>query len=277
MTMQTTATVQPYRDARRRWRRSAPLLGAGLALLLTNPQPTSAAGGCTYEFSTGSFKWCLSSTGNLQRWLRVLAGIGDPGSEAIDVGLAVEGYAICVDNKALYHDRGEGAAARGFGPPVVVAGPTARGITIRRTTVDGAFRLDQVWSSDGLERDLTVQMRLVNLGPTPTSTKLRLVRIVDVDADGTSSDVFDRSRVANWFRETGSLSGAVVVSSLSLGATPTTAVTTFATANSATPPCAPTSLAVPGLPTNVAAFVMHDLGPLGPGRTATVKVGYRMQ
>jgi hypothetical protein len=254
------------------------MLGAALALLLADPAPPRAAGGCSYDFSTSSFEWCLSSTGNLQRLYRLPSFSGEPGDEAIDVGLAVEGYAICVDNKALYHDRGEGAAPRGFGPPVVLAGPTARGMTIRRTTLDGAFRLDQVWTSDGPERDLTVQMRLTNLGATPTSTKLRLLRIVDVDAEGTSIDDFDRSRVATWTRETAAVFGqAVVVSSLSSGATPTTAITTFATANRATPPCAPTSLAVPGLAINVAAFVMHDLGPLKPGRTATVKVGYRLQ
>jgi hypothetical protein len=141
-------------------------------------EPVVLSAGCTYEFGTGDFKWCLSSTGNLQRLT------SPAGAEHLAVGIVVEGYAICVgdEDRADYHDRG-GLPGLGFGPPSVLAGPTSRGITISRTTLDGHFRLDQKWFADPAERDLTVEMTLHNLGAGGFES-IFLTRFADLDLNG---------------------------------------------------------------------------------------------
>jgi hypothetical protein len=271
-------------------RRNSLAIAAGLAMASlaghASPQVVDEGGygngvvvtdsvGCTHTFGSGDFVWCLSSTGNLQR-LTAPAGV-----EFIDHFIKTEGYAICVNDVPLYYDRGEVppgfTAALGFGKPVVIAGPSGSGITISRDTLDGLFRLDQKWSADKNERDLTVQMTLSNLG-TRAVGSIRLLRIVDVDANGFGNNWYDRSDLSVWFRGPDSgFAGALAVTALTRTPRWRIAVTNTQAAYDLVLPCAPDSRNAPGASsTDVAAFIGFDVGSLGAGRRVAVKVGYQV-
>jgi hypothetical protein len=230
---------------------------------------TPDAAGCTHNFSVSNLAWCLSSTGNLQK-------LNSPtGAEHIAVGQFLEGYAICINNVPVYFDRGQsgGTAAVGFGAPVVLAGPTSSGMTIARNTTDNRYRLEQQWSRDKNERDLTVEMTLTNLTALPVGG-LRLVRIVDVDANSNTIALgYDRSARGTWIRNV----DAVSLQALTLKYPASTAITTFAVADGNPFPCNPPSIApLPGSGNDVAAYVFYDLGVLAAGKKAIVKVGYQV-
>ena len=230
---------------------------------------TPDAAGCTYNFSASNLVWCVSSTGNLQRLT------SPTGAEHIAVGQVLEGYGICINNAPVYYDRAaaSGTAAAGFGAPVVVSGPTGSSVKIARTTTDGRYRLEQKWSRDSSERDLTVEMTLTSLIGSAVA-ELKLVRLVDVDANAdTVADGYDKSARATWIRNVDSVS----VQALTLKYPASTAITTFLVADANPFPCAPASVApLPGANQDVAAWVGYDLGVLGAGKKATVKVGYQV-
>lgn len=230
---------------------------------------TPDASGCTYNFSASNLAWCVSSTGNLQRLT------SPTGAEHISVGQLLEGYGVCINNVPVYYDRAasSGTPAAGFGAPVVLSGPTGSGVKIARTTTDGKFRLEQKWSRDSTERDLTVEMTLINLTAAAIGG-LKLVRLVDVDANNnTIALAYDKSARGTWIRNI----DAVSVQALTLKYPASTAIPTFAVADANPFPCAPASVApLPGVNQDVAAHVAYDLGNLSAGKKAIVKVGYQV-
>jgi len=158
-----------------------------------NPEATT----CAYNFTASNIKWCLTANGNL-------VSLQSPGTVEHIRSISyppVEGYTLCVNGALKAYDTA--ISSFSFGPPSVIAAQTASGITIRRKTLDGTFQLDQKWSRDNTERDLTVQMTLKNLGPPVNGVELGRVADfnVDISLDDVIYDRFDRTRNTLWFRD----------------------------------------------------------------------------
>jgi hypothetical protein len=231
----------------------------------------STSGGCTYNFGSGDFQWCISSTGSLQKLM------SPNGAEHIAFGAIIEGNVLCVNNAALYYDRGGLINVAGWNPPTVVAGPTSSSVTVRLTSTDGVFQLDQRWTRDTVERDLTLQLTLQNISTVPTGP-VRLMRLVDIDPNSNPSSAFDRSRYAVWFRST----DAVSIIALTLNPLPVVVVTSQPAISTTPPPCAPAPLATPnpanpGSTTTGVASISYDFPSLSAGQKKIVKIGYQVQ
>ena len=222
---------------------------------------------CTYPFTASNIKWCLNANGNL-------VSLQSPGTiEHIRYyGQAVEGYILCVNGALKAYDTA--AFGAGFGPPTVIAAKTASGITIRRKTLDGLFQLDQKWSRDNTERDLTLQMTLKNLGP---AANVELGRVTDVNVDFSldkfSIDLFDRTRNALWFRDPVNGRDGVTMKLLTLN--PNYYVVVAAATNSID--CNYPQLAFPGGPKDVMGYARYSFGAMSSGAQKVVKLGYRVE
>ena len=233
--------------------------------------PESAA--CTYSFTASNIKWCLNANGNL-------VSLRSPGEvEHIRwgpaPGYAIEGYILCVNMALKAYDNAY--AGMGFGPPTVIVAKTATGITIRRKTLDGTFQLDQKWSRDNTERDLTVQMTLKNLGPAVGNVVLWRVADVNVDfsIDLTYPDRYDRTRLTAWFRDPVNGRDGVTMKVLTLNQINGVFIQPFTSGVSCS------TLAEPPLPSVAPVDVMGKLGygfaTMTGGSQKVVKVGYRVE
>ena len=222
---------------------------------------------CTYPFTASNIKWCLNANGNL-------VSLQSPGTiEHMRIGTpAIEGYILCVNGALKAYDNAYKES--GFGPPTVIAAPTATGITIRRKTLDGLFQLDQKWSRDNTERDLTLQMTLKNLGP---AANVELGRVTDVNVDFSldkfSIDLFDRTRNALWFRDPVNGRDGVTMKLLTLN--PNYYVVVAAATNSID--CNYPQLAFPGGPKDVMGYARYSFGAMSSGAQKVVKLGYRVE
>jgi hypothetical protein len=149
-------------------------------------------------------------------------------------------------------------------------------VTIRLVSLDGIFQLDQKWTRDTTERDLTLQMTLQNIGAAAIGP-VRLMRVVDIDPNSNPGSNFDKSRYAVWFRST----DAVSVIGLTLSPSPQVSVAAQTTVSTTPPPCAPTPLATPGggaiSSTTAVAVVAYDFGTMNAGQKKIVKIGYQVQ
>jgi hypothetical protein len=228
-----------------------------------NPESTN----CVYNFGSGNLKWCVSEHGNLMKFE------SPAGLEHIRVATLFEGYVVCVNDQPLYWDHGQ--LEGGFGPPLVIAGPTASGVTIRRTTTDGKFQLDQKWSRDTTERDVTVQMTLRNLGPLAADVHLSRVGDIDVNAT-TGNDYYDDSVVGAWLRDATAANHAVTMYGLTL-TVPVSSVVETGPWNVGTPKCAPPAAVSPGGPTDPIVHILYSIGSMKTNAAKIVKVGYRAQ
>jgi hypothetical protein len=222
--------------------------------------------GCTYNFGSGDFQWCVGSTGSLQKLM------SPSGAEHIAFGVIIEGSVLCVDNEALYYDRGGLTNVAGWGPPTLIAGPTSGSVTIRLTSLDVIFQLDQKWTSDKSERDLTLQMTLQNISSLPTGP-VRLMRLVDIDPNSNPGAPFDKSRFAGWFRST----DAVSVIALTPAPAPVVVLASQTNISTTPPPCAATALTTPGTGTTAVASISYDFGSISAGQKKIVKIGYQVQ
>jgi hypothetical protein len=221
-------------------------------------EPESTA--CTYIFGSGNLKWCVNEHGNLMQFE------SPAGQEHIRVGGYQEGYVVCVNgDAATYYDNGLTEA--GWFAPVLVA-KTTSSVTIDRTTSDGRFKLTQKWSRDTTERDLTVQMTLLNLGP---AVNVKLARNADIDANNDFvDDRYDASRYGAWVRDI----DGVAMYGLTLSPAPTAVIESVSVP---TAKCNPVPAAVPGGPGDPGAYVIYDFGALKTNAKKIVKVGYRAQ
>jgi len=225
---------------------------------------------CTYSFTASNIKWCLNANGNL-------VSLQSPGTnEHIrwgPSGRALEGYILCVNGALKAHDMAFWPS-EGFGPPTVIAAPTATGITIRRKTLDGRFQLDQKWSRDNTERDLTLQMTLKNLGPAANVELGRVTDVnVDVSIDNRSPDLFDRTRNTLWFRDSVNGRDGVTMKLLTLNPNYFVVVALF----SPYAKCIYPQLAFPGGPTDVMGHARYVFGTMGNGAQKVVKLAYRVE
>jgi hypothetical protein len=223
---------------------------------------------CTYPFTASNIKWCLNANGNL-------VSLQSPGTiEHMRIGTpAIEGYILCVSGAVKAYDTAY-LPGSGWGPPAVIAAKTATGITIRRKTLDGLFQLDQKWSRDNTERDLTLQMTLKNLGPAAVVELGRVADFnVDIGLDGLFTDLFDRTRNTLWFRDPVNGRDGVTMKLLTLNPNYLAIV---ADADLA-PRCIYPQLAFPGGPRNVMGHARFIFGALSSGSQKVVKLGYRVE
>ena len=231
-----------------------------------NPESTA----CSYTFTASNIKWCLNANGNL-------VSLQSPGSvEHIRFGAgAIEGYILCVSGVIKGYDTAYSGA--GFGPATVIVAKTATGITIRRKTLDGKFQLDQKWSRDNTERDLTVQMTLKNLGAAASNVVLWRVADINVDysIDGQFADRYDRSRYTLWFRDPTINRDAVTMSVLTLNQLNIAWVQPFQGGVSCSIAAEPPLPSVG--PVDVMGRIGYGFSSMASGSQKVVKVGYRVQ
>ena len=227
---------------------------------------------CNYSFSASNIKWCLNANGNL-------VSLQSPGTiehiryATLAGPMAAEGYILCVNGGLKAHDNAY-FPGNGWGPPTVIVAKTATGITIRRKTLDGKFQLDQKWSRDNNERDLTLQMTLKNLGPAANVELGRVVDFnVDYSLDGLFVDRFDRSRNTLWFRDQVNGRDGVTLKLLTQNPNYLAVVAVY----SPTPQCNYPQLAFPGGPTDVMGYARYVFGTMSSGAQKVVKVGYRVE
>jgi hypothetical protein len=220
--------------------------------------PVTDSLGCTYSFTSSNLKWCVNEDGNLQQFE------SPAGAEHINFGTRPEGYILCVDGSLVFVDTAVQDLFT-MGPPQLLAGPTASSVNIRRTTLNGRWQFDQKWSRDAAERDLTLQMTLQNLGPAVTN--VRLVRVVDIDANSATANFYDAGRYSAVFRNV----DTVAVTALTLNESPSVEIATVAGITY----CDPPNVAVPGTSGDPKAYIIYDLGNMSSGKKKIVKIGYR--
>ena len=224
----------------------------------------TASTDCTWTFSTGSgatrLVYCVSSHGNIMQFQ------SPQGSEHIRVGTFVEGYVLCSGTTILAHD--VGFFESGWAPgTTVLAGPSGAGITLRRITSDFNWQLDQKFSRDVKELDVTVLMTLKNNGPTVND--VRLARVVDMDINNDfSDDTQDRSDRGVFGRDS-SLIG-FTLTNVAFNQFVDTAVVGFG------PACSPASLATPTT-SDSTSVVTARIGPMNNGVSKKTTFVYRRQ
>jgi len=236
----------------------------------------------TYTLSgSANFTVAISESGNLSR-LRTPAGPNPGEYEHIFVGTPAEGYAVCqVAN--TYADFGSFTGPSiGWGAPACIAGAcggAGSSVTIRRISTDGRWQLDQKWTRDTAERDVTVQMTLVNR-TAGAQAGVQILRYADLDISNTTfPDFWEKTNVAVTAVDQ-TRNAAVTLSALTI---PKYATGTFiSTSCCPAPTCvAPAPLATLPAPGGVeangdfSAWVFYSIGNISPGGKVIVKYNYQ--
>jgi hypothetical protein len=244
------------------------LLIASGAFAQTGPNAAATAGAedsstCTWTFSSGSgasaMTWCVSNHGNLMRFE------SPAGFEHIRVGVFTEGYVICNGTSVLAYDLGDAGESGFAAGSTVLSGPSSSGITIRRFSADGAWQLDQKFTRDKKENDVTILMTLRRLGVGLPD--VRLARVVDFDNDNDfGDDTQDRSDRGIFSRDIRGVS----LSNITFGQPTDTSVSLSSAA------CSPVSSATPTT-TDSYDNVTARLGVMGTGNTKKTTFVYRRQ
>ena len=150
-------------------------LATALALALIVGQGASASGTCFATLASGgganALTVCLSDHGNIVQWTTP-AGIEHSSKN--------DGYVLCSAGPLVpvVHGWDAGISTEdGFGPPIIDQpnGLNTLPLSITRTTDDGVFRLEQRFTRDTSEKELTITMTVTNLGRT-NRTGVRLGR-----------------------------------------------------------------------------------------------------
>ena len=162
---------------------------------------------CFSTYSSGSgpsyFKWCVSQNGNI-------VSIESPkGMEHIHGAHIQEGYAVCdsyTDPMLAYWDFADGGSS-GWNAPTVIQpnGPNTFPLTIERTTTDGMFQLNQVFSQNASEKIVTIKMTVDERGCIGTcGAGVFVFRFANIDADNSSTNWFDQGAESAWGYNSGS-------------------------------------------------------------------------
>jgi hypothetical protein len=228
----------------------------------------------THTSGTGTtfMKICLSVDGNL---VNFESPAGFKHLEAGDFG---EGYAVC--SSAGTHGYDAGFAEGGFGPAIVMQpnGPNTFPLTIIRDTLDGIFRLQQQFSRDTTEKDVTITMTLTNLSAIARSS-VHLTRYFDGDIDNSvNGDYY--ARVADSVSAWENSGHGLMLTALTFNVAHSAGVQTFATWNplaeggGGAKACGAGGTS-PAFPGDFVGRVDYSLGTLAGSATRTVRVVYR--
>ena len=215
---------------------------------------------------------CFSNHGNISRFKSPSA------FEHIAVGYIGEGYSLCSSVGISGYDAG--ADESGFGTATVNQpnGVNTFPLTITRDTTDGFFRLQQTFSRDTAEKDVTVTMKLTNLSRSVISEVL-LVRYFDGDIDGDISD--DRyaqttDSVWGWDDTTGH---GLMLTAQSFAVPHFMAAEPFSSWDPRTggvaTHCDIGGVTTPTAPGDFVGAVIYSIDAINPGQSKTVKVLYR--
>jgi hypothetical protein len=231
----------------------------------------------TYTLSnTANFLVAVSESGNLSRFLT------PAGQEHIFVGTPAEGYAVCQVGATYADFGGSTGASVGWNPPICIAGACggpASSVTIRRISTDGRWQLDQKWTKDPSERDVTVQMTLLNR-TAAAQPGVQILRYADLDISNTpSGDFWEKTSVAVTAVDQ-TRNAAVTLSALT--------IPKYFSATSVSTNCCPAPTCVPPAPLvafpapggieangDYSAWVFYNVGNLGPGKKVVVKYNYQ--
>jgi len=148
---------------------------AGLAAIMTTGS-VAASGACFSSLASGAgttaFTVCLSDHGNIVQWTT---------PAGVEHSIRNDGYVLCSlgDTRLpVVHGWDAGISTEdGFGPPIIDQpnGANTLPLSITRMTDDGVFRLEQRFSRDATEKDLTIAMTVANIGRT-TRNRVQLGR-----------------------------------------------------------------------------------------------------
>ncbi len=217
-------------------------------------------GGGTNTSGAGAafLSYCVSSEGNVASFRAGVAG------ESINVGTPVEGYALCYTGGPVAYDIMSSAA--NWGPP---SGTAAAGIS--RTTLDGKFKLTQVFAKDA-SGGVRITITLRN-NSALVQTGIKFSRVVDFDANNTTTN-----QAVGGPDSVTALGGTpalgVTLKNLSFPLVHAAGIETFGGVF-ATPTCAPVApLASPQAGTDLGARIDYTIGNLNPGISKVIKVLY---
>ena len=162
---------------------------------------------CFSTFASGSgptyFKWCVTRNGNI-------VSLESPkGVEHIRGHHIQEGYGLCdfFPITPLYYWDFAGGGSSGWNPSVIVQpnGPNTFPLTIKRTTTDGFYELDQAFSQKTDERSIVITMQVFETGCIGTCGAGTFVsRYANIDADNTNINDFDQGKESAWGYNSGS-------------------------------------------------------------------------
>lgn len=143
---------------------------------------------CSFTFISGAMnnflKFCVTTNGNITVFETPL------GHEHIAIGRDGEGYGICDLNSNVAYDDYSEFGDSGNWEPATVVSQTATSVKIARSTSDGHWTLTQTFSQiAGISPSARITMALRNNTATPRNA--RLLRYVDVDADGVANNNLD--------------------------------------------------------------------------------------
>ncbi len=217
---------------------------------------------CAYSFTAGSgaslVRYCLSEGGTIAKLE------GPSGQEHIDVGDVWEGYVACTGTTPQAWDLAQSNS--GFGATTVIAGPTATGVTLRRSSAQ--FQLDQAFKVDKVEKAITITATLTNISGAALAD-VRLARAHDPDVDNGAADI--ELRTARGV-------SASDVNALTLTGLTWNIATDTAIGSAAAPACSPGSAAPPALTGDASlASVTYRLGNMAAGAKKKVVFVYRLQ
>jgi hypothetical protein len=207
------------------------------------------------------FGFCVTIAGNIVQ-LYSPAGIYHTSSE---------GYALCSSydplNQAPVPVAYDAVSPEAnWGPP---SGLPSFPVIITRFSSDG-FRLVQTITYDMAEQDITIVMTLTNLSAA-TRYNVRLDRYVDVDANGTTSNVFGRTLDGVYgYVDSGR---GLMLSDITRTISHTTAVHAYGSWNRAR--CNQASVATPTAPQDGVGRLSYLFGTMSPNSSKTVKVVLR--
>ena len=265
--------------------------GAAVAFalaLLMHAEPLQAQFACFSTHTFGSsrtfMKVCITEDGNLLQF-------ESPASQEhiFNSGPVGEGYVLCSPsgNNGV-HGFDTAGLESGFGDSTITQpkGPNTFPLTIVRETTDGIFRLQQTFSRDTAEHDLTITMKVTNVSGIARSV-VRLHRYYNgnLGNDG-NSDVWDKAEDSVWGRQGNNNRNGLMLTALTY-ATPHNVfveevsewnpsffpVVGAQTARGCSPQNPPPS--TPTSPGDFVGRVAYELGTINPNKSKTVKVLYR--
>ena len=228
---------------------------------------------CSFTFTTGTLdtflKFCVTANGNITQFETPL------GVEDVAVGDASEGYGICdFTSNTEYFDYADAGASTNWGPSSVVK-QTSKSIKIARTTTDGVWTLTQTINQIGGNLPFAqVVMALKN--NTAIDRSLRLMRFVDVDADGDFNNELDATNKAAFGWNSFGLQHAYGLVLFNVGKSPFDHAGFVQNIAGGPAPCTPFAFASLTTLTNTDGSLVHLYNIDVPkGMTKTVTVGYK--
>jgi hypothetical protein len=272
--------------------RDMTLVVAALGLVLAMAHGVTASGTCFSTFASGTganaLAVCISDHGNIVRWTT---------PAGVEHSIKNDGYVLCSQGRVapIVHGWDAGISTEdGFGPPVIHQpnGPNTLPLDITRTTDDGVFQLEQRFSRDTTEKDLTITMTVTNVDSTSRSG-VKLGRYFGMspnhlnnspnNASATSDSVFLWDDPDQPFVDPPGLVYGVMLTALSYNILHTPVVEDHDTWNpqdddgpQRAKTCSPIDFASPKIDLlDLRGRITYELGTLGAGRRARVKFLYR--